>query len=419
VPALLGTARSVRVPPRRLWRKPVTSDAIDAHGGSNVYCHDGRGGTDVKYLALHRSRGLSALLATVFVTSSLLLAAPRLATAQPDSREPSTMLYSVAAVAADDVWAVGWEWTGSRYLAVAQHFDGRDWRSVHVPSPGVQYTTLLGVTAIGSRDVWAVGRYDNGFGAQYTLAEHWNGRRWSVVQTVNPQPGGDVLVSVDAISPDDVWAVGGYGAGQLIEHWDGAAWLQVSGDYGGVFDFVGLSGVTAIAGDDVWAVGEGTESDEGRPILPVAEHWDGLKWTMQNPPLVRHRWLRAVTAPSPSDVWAVGGRNLYIQHYDGAWHQLQKRRFKDRSLITVASGGPDDVWFAGGPDASILHWDGSQLTEVALHASPRTVIQGADALTPTDAWVVGYVPHGAYWSPIAEHWNGTAWTETITLQTRS
>ena len=76
---------------------------------------------------------------------------------------------------------------------------------------------------------------------------HWDGRSWSAVPTPNPWPecqDGDILwsdgatwrevtvaggssgelTSVSATGPNDVWAVGSTGSGNLIEHFDGNGW---------------------------------------------------------------------------------------------------------------------------------------------------------------------------------------------------
>ncbi len=67
---------------------------------------------------------------------------------------------------------------------------------------------LLGVAAVAPNDVWAVGQSTD-FGAGQTLIVHWNGTAWSTVPS--PHPGTySVLRSVSAVSANDMWAVGTY-----------------------------------------------------------------------------------------------------------------------------------------------------------------------------------------------------------------
>jgi hypothetical protein len=47
-------------------------------------------------------------------------------------------------------------------------------------------------------------------GQQESQVEHWNGNSWLVVASPNPGVHGSMLSNVDAISADNVWAVGQY-----------------------------------------------------------------------------------------------------------------------------------------------------------------------------------------------------------------
>ena len=77
------------------------------------------------------------------------------------------------------------------------HWDGETWTVFPAPSKGSLYT----VTALASNDVWAAG--DNG---QF---QHWNGFAWSRVNSPYPGLGGS-LRGLAATSTGDIWAVGWY-----------------------------------------------------------------------------------------------------------------------------------------------------------------------------------------------------------------
>jgi hypothetical protein len=87
---------------------------------------------------------------------------------------------------------------------------------------------------ISARDIWVVGDDD-----KRTLAEHWDGSKWTRVLTPNAfkdwtRNGG--LGAVSGSSSSNVWAVGHFQSGPdslhtstLVEHWDGTRWqLQPS-----------------------------------------------------------------------------------------------------------------------------------------------------------------------------------------------
>jgi arabinogalactan endo-1,4-beta-galactosidase len=60
------------------------------------------------------------------------------------------------------------------------------------------------VAAVSANDVWAVG---DGIG---TLIEYWNGTLWSLVKSASPGTDFNNLYGVAAVSANNVWAVGSY-----------------------------------------------------------------------------------------------------------------------------------------------------------------------------------------------------------------
>ncbi len=145
--------------------------------------------------------------------------------------------------------------------------NGTSWTSVSIPNPTGGFGGVLsGVAAVASNDVWAVGSsgFDNSQGAPVasTLIEHYNGTSWSIVASPNPT-GGGALTGVTAISANNIWAVGhmGFGrGGNLIEHYNGTSWSIVPSPSGG-------TSIAAFSANNVYVVGGGIE------------HWDGTSWT--------------------------------------------------------------------------------------------------------------------------------------------
>src|SRR5947209_11172460 len=78
-----------------------------------------------------------------------------------------------------------------------------------VPSPnGSSSSNLSGVAAVSANDIWAVGSSGNQRSGAQTLIEHWNGSSWSVVTSPSPATGNNELFSVSAASASSIWAVG-------------------------------------------------------------------------------------------------------------------------------------------------------------------------------------------------------------------
>ena len=135
-------------------------------------------------------------------------------------------LNAVAALSSTDVWAVGqWQrFSGTDYShALVEHWDGTSWAVMQTPHPSLAISILFGVAALSSNDVWAVGYEESLISGYRTLIEHWDGSAWSIIQDGTHEGW---LTSVTAIAPDDVWAVGStnYIGQGLIEHWDGTTW---------------------------------------------------------------------------------------------------------------------------------------------------------------------------------------------------
>jgi len=143
------------------------------------------------------------------------------------------------------------------------------------PDPGFFSNVLTSVDAISANDIWAVGysMEQNAPASQTrTLAIHWDGSSWSVV----PSGFFNQLTSVSAVSSNDVWAVGGTGLYIISIHWNGSFWSEVpTPDIAN--NLIYLNDVDAISSNDVWAVGY-FESLEVGDNVPLMLHWDGTQW---------------------------------------------------------------------------------------------------------------------------------------------
>lgn len=176
--------------------------------------------------------------------------------------DASNRFLDVGIVAPDDVWAVGfWNSYGSAVFHILiAHFDGEEWRVVEVQDPSVD-AQLSGVAAIAPDDVWAVGdRNDIAGEGQEPLIMHWDGGAWSVSPLPLFSEGPATLEDIAAISPDDIWTVGTHTLSDgtprpLLMHWDGTTWsVAPAGASGGAGEW--FRGVDDVDECDVWAAGQ-------------------------------------------------------------------------------------------------------------------------------------------------------------------
>lgn len=197
------------------------------------------------------------------------------------------------------------------------------------------------------------------------------------------------LHDISGVSKNDIWAVGAADTSALSLHWDGVSWTNVPVPYS---PNSGLSAVEAVTADDVWAAGTSID------------HWDGTKWSVQQP---LTGTLTAIDALNADDIWAVGAytdtyQQSLIMHWDGStWTNFQPPYFYNapNHLSDVTVLAPDNAWAVGGyTEGSILrpfaaHWDGAFWAGVPVYppySGEDADLSGIVALAPNSLWAVGY-----------------------------
>ena len=304
----------------------------------------------------------------------------------PNPGTTENVLFAVSARAIDDVWAVGRQYSPAATLI--EHWDGTAWSVIPSESPGLAVNALNGVSAVSATDAWAVGSYtrNNRFSG---LTEHWDGIRWSTIPLDNPQSEQMELADVWATSSDDVWAVGTRYSDllevhPLAEHWDGTKWTFVSVPTPAMRS-AGFSAVWASAADDVWGIG----NDYTRPLV---EHWDGSSWSIVPSPPLPTSYLVSISGSSPTDVWAIGFSDDHdtslAEHWDGL--KWQPGALPWASSVTALA--PTDAWTAGGTgiDTVIQHWNGSNWSRVkSPNRGSTNGLNAISAASARDVWAVG------------------------------
>jgi hypothetical protein len=250
----------------------------------------------------------------------------------PNVGSNGSSLAGVSALTPTDVWAVGNFNLGTQTnngRTLIEHFDGNAWSVVPSPNLGNGGDFLTGVAAIAADDVWAVGWFDNQtVGFLGPLIEHWNGTAWSVVTAGVPLSSGIILESITAISATDIWTVGQQAGGSATNelHWNGTKWtvMPTAPFPNGGQEM--LRGVSAAGTNDVWAVGSYAPTVFAE-LQTLAVHWDGTEWTRVTTPNVDvyFNLLYSVAAVNSHDVWAVGyaytpdGLDFHtlVEHWDG------------------------------------------------------------------------------------------------------
>ena len=403
--AVAGFEDATAIAAGGLFSLALLSNGTVAAWGDNAFGQLGDSSTDTKQSVVHVTGMTGVTKIAAGGASSLALASPP---AGARSQRPD------AAGAPSSPWRV----------VPSQHPSGSE--------PVDQ--TLSAVSAATTTDAWAVGAGTLGTGKP--LAEHWNGTAWTIAQVASGPEADSSLNGVDDLSPTDAWAVGetdnGTSAGErtLIEHWDGAKWVVVPSpdpETGpGAFDE--LEGVSGTSADDLWAVG--SFSDGQNFIALLFEHWNGTTWTFFAPPTeAATQFGEAVTVVSADDAWAVGDAfpGTVSAHFNGKkWSLvptpvLNLGTSPQNVLSGVTNAGADDVWASGYENNDsvnfatpyLLHWTGKgwALKKVPTAGSEGSRLFGVTALSATDVWVAGatYQTDGGELA-LTERFTGKSWS---------
>jgi hypothetical protein len=200
-------------------------------------------------------------------------------------------LGSVWGTAADDVWAVG------RAGAVL-HWDGSAWTQL----PSGTSATLNRVFSKARDDAWIAGD-----GVLLHAAKAGVTR-----VSLEGLPAGGVLVDIDGVAPDDVWAVGNASnGGAYVSHYDGKSWSTVQALQHTRYARPARA-IMARGPNDVWI-----DTPFSRDSIDhYFWHWDGKTWAFTTP------GDPALSAPPPSfpAPWsfAVDGKTFEVGSY-GRW----------------------------------------------------------------------------------------------------
>ena len=340
----------------------------------------------------------------------------------PNVGNGGNYLLEVSGVASDDVWAVGW---AVGVGAISMHWDGEQWTAVTVPNLGSVSSNLQGVKALASDNVWAVGSFGHA-GQEQTVSIRWNGTAWLVIPSV-VLGSMSAFLDIDAISANDIWAVGKYRTSgsspeqTLTARWNGTVWSVVSSPNAGSFPNF-LNGVTMVGANDVWAVG--TYDIESPKTLAL--RYNGSAWSIVNS--AGNGTLHEVVAFSASDVWAVGAdydeNTGTVSPVTGRWNGSSWSLGggpalgpSSSTLFNVARGTSGDLWAVGKgraagstvDEAYVAHRAASQWNVVPdqTDGSMMNGLYGIDAVSSNDIWAVGST--GVSARTLIERWDGSNW----------
>ncbi len=293
------------------------------------------------------------------------------------------------------------------------------WQVVPSPNIGSEINVLYGVAVLAPNDVWAVGTFGDSGSVLHSLILHWDGSSWTSVQHPDVIGG---LYAIQALSPADIWAVGGSAnydehdksTGNAL-HWDGVQWQIVPGvEHGG-------TAISILNANSIWIAGNDI----------AVYHWNGSSFArsaIRSTPLP-HQTLSGIRVFAPDDLWVVGnwfpssiGFHINVYHWNGSfWNELDTPSLPNPSLNGIGGTRSDAIWVVGIDQylkrGLMMRWDGSSWSEIATPDLFGQKYNGdvyfseimLDQLD--DGWAVGAVQlfSPSRDLPLIERWNGVNW----------
>jgi hypothetical protein len=273
-------------------------------------------------------------------------------------------------------------------VSLADAWNGVEWKTQATPNPpGAKATELRRVSCTSPSECTAVGAYTNSSGTIATLAERFNGTKWEVQSTANPNGAKESRLSgVSCTSPTSCSAVGFYKNGggspflSFAESWNGKEWkLQTTENPLGATK-VQLLGVSCSASSACTAVG--TYTNSASEALSLTERLSGNEWKIQstpNPSGGKGVELSGVSCPQAASCTAVG---------------------------SYTNGSGNSASFAES-------WNGTEWQLQAMQ-SPAGAVQskilGVSCTALGACTAVGWSKQGTgNATPLAELWNGREW----------
>jgi hypothetical protein len=165
-------------------------------------------------------------------------------------------LYGVSCTSSDSCVAVGVWYNGTgNPNPLIEVWNGKAWSVQPSAAPTTASLGFVGVSCPSANDCVAIGYSINRFNSPVAEAETWNGKIWTNARPVTPT-GGAELYNVDCVSPTDCVAVGGRGHGTIAESWNGSKWsLEKTANPSGSNGSSYLEGISCISSGGCTAVG--------------------------------------------------------------------------------------------------------------------------------------------------------------------
>ena len=308
----------------------------------------------------------------------------------PNESTSNNVLYGVSCTSSTNCVAVGYTESSGVDETLIESWNGSNWAIT--PSPNNQGSglnnVLDGVSCSGVDQCSAVGFYQTtadpsaycvpDHATCQTLAENWNGSRWSIVATPDDGSNDNALAAVSCVSPTFCVGTGDYSNGtvdeSLIETWNGTSWsVAPSPNPGTQINF--LNTVTCTSA--TYCVTAGYYENKINVASTLIESWNGTNWSIAPSPNqgTVSNFLQGISCTSTTDCDVVGWSGQPIPQPGGA-----------------GVSEPDGAASPSGSQTLIEAWDGTSwsISSSQNAGSQVNTLFGASCVSPADCQAAGF-----------------------------
>jgi hypothetical protein len=252
---------------------------------------------------------------------------------------------AVSCPGSDDCTAVGYIESGDVATPLVEHWGGSIWTPETVPLPmGLTQGELSSVSCPTSGRCTTVGYGWGNTEPSMTIAQHEAGAKWTA-ETPADLAGND-LNAVSCAAPDQCLAVGAVSVNgvstTLADRWNGARWSIVPSESpgGGTDELLAVACQT-----EVFCVATGTTAAPATIGTTLAEQWNGVQLTATATPSPAFgpSFLAGVSCPTSAECMAVGFGPLTAKsaYQDAPFAALYQS--SPQHILTVSVGGAGTV----------------------------------------------------------------------------
>ncbi len=378
----------------------------------------------------------------------VLVSVPAQAAGRPGAPVPAAAaaatsqatLSAVSCTAASSCMAVGTLITGSpgKDVTLAESWNGTAWTMKATPNPkGATGSFLFGVSCTAASRCMAVGLYEDAAAPLgVPFAEVWNGTAWTIKTMPSPPgttPGADGVSCATAQACIAVGNVVSNGHNNAFsEAWNGTAWTLKTTPRPTGTTYSLLNDASCRSATFCMATGDYQVNNSSKSRT-LAELWNGKIWAIEATPNpkdgVNGAELPGVACSSSLACVAVGGYdstnnqgNLTLaEAWNGKTWAIKAtpnpQGAAGNSLLAVSCTAANGCMAVGDSGANGIFselWNGTAWTIKAVpHPQAATFVfmNGVSCGAANSCVAVGdYFNSSQAELPVAEAWNGTAWT---------